>query len=260
MTALVIVETILVALLTLLVAGLLRSHAEILRRLEAEPAPAPAPGRDSDALPPPREGETPAFDLAGSTLDGDAVSVSMRAGTNTLLAFLSSGCPSCQELWRGLRADRRPRVPGDARIVAVTKDSAFESPSRLRELAPPDVPLVMSSAAWDAYAVKGSPYFIYVDGRSGTILGEGTAPNWTQVLSLLRDAFDDAAVAAARTRENAQVPVGAAPPLDRAALDGLPSRIRRADRELRAAGLHPGHPSLYGRPPEAEPGERDGRA
>jgi len=39
MEALVTVETILLILLSLLVAGLLRSHAEILRRLEA-PAPA----------------------------------------------------------------------------------------------------------------------------------------------------------------------------------------------------------------------------
>lgn len=257
MTTLVVVETILLALLTLLVAGLLRSHAEILRRLESSPA-APGPAEGSEALAPARAGDTPAFDLAGSTLDGDAVTVSVSGGTSTLLAFLSSGCPSCRELWRGLHADRRPRVPGGARIVTVTKDPAFESPSRLRELAPPDVPLVMSSAAWESYAVRGSPYFIYVDGRSGTIVGEGTAPNWTQVLSLLRDAFDDAAVASARAPSPVPAAI-AAPTDDRAALDSLPGRIRRADRELRAAGLYPGHPSLYGRPAEDEAEGRDGR-
>jgi len=35
MTALVVVETVLLVLVSLLVAGLLRSHAEILRRLNA---------------------------------------------------------------------------------------------------------------------------------------------------------------------------------------------------------------------------------
>jgi hypothetical protein len=272
MTALVIVETILLVLLTLLVAGLLRSHAEILRRLEAGPdggsrdqgaeavAGAAAAGDLAvGGLPPARDEDTPAFDLAGTTLDGDAVKVSVAGtGTDTLLAFLSSGCLSCGAFWEGLRPGRRPRVPGDARIVVVTKDSAHESPSRLRELAPPEVVLVMSSQAWDAYRVKGSPYFIHVDGRWGRIRGEGTASDWPQVLSLLRDAFDDAAVA---TRKAGAAANGSAPPpLDRATLDAMPERIRRADRDLRAAGLYPGHPSLYGLPDEHGPEEGHGRA
>jgi hypothetical protein len=108
--------------------------------------------------------------------------------------------------------------------VVVTKGPAFESPSRLAELAPPGVPLVLSSAAWEAYEVKGSPYFIHVDGTRGEIRGEGTATEWDQVISLVRDAFADVATG-----------------------DSSPERLRRADRELGAAGIGPGHPSLYGR-------------
>jgi hypothetical protein len=81
-------------------------------------------------------------------------------------------------------------LPG-ARLVVVTKDAAFESPSRLRDLAPRHVPVVMSSAAWEHYRVEASPYFIYVDGPSGQVASEGSAVSWEQVRSLLRDAVAD---------------------------------------------------------------------
>lgn len=221
MAALLTVETVVLILLALLVAGLLRSHAEILRRLESPP------GREVDpALPPARDAQTQAFDVAGTTVWGDPMKVAVTGtGRDTLLAFLSSGCASCGAFWDGLSATAYGALPGAARVVVVTKDGAHESPSKLRDLAPSDVPVVMSSAGWDAYRVKGSPYFIHVDGRSGRVRGEGTASNWTQVVSLLRDALADA--------------IGPAG-------DSTPERLLRADRELSAAGIEAGHPSLYG--------------
>jgi hypothetical protein len=222
MAALVTVETVVVVLLALLVAGLLRSHAEILRRLEA------IPGHDP-GLPPARDGQTEAFDVAGTTLWGDPTKLAVASsGRDTLLAFLSSGCTSCGTFWDGLSATAEAPLPGAARVVVVTKDGAYESPSRLRDLAPSDVPVVMSSEAWDSYRVKGSPYFIHVDGRSGRVRGEGTASNWSQVVSLLRDALADAEAAPGR------------------AGDSTPERLLRADRELSAAGIEAGHPSLHG--------------
>jgi hypothetical protein len=134
----------------------------------------------------------------------------------------------------------------------VTKDSAFESPSRLQDLAPRDVTLVMSSAAWESYRVQGSPYFIYVDGSTGTVTGEGTASAWPQVISLIRDAFADAAMTADGTEAQA-VPGDPARPAHRGA-----DRARRAEAELLAAGIGPGHPSLYERSKEA--GEGRGNA
>ena len=64
MTYLVTAETLVLALLALLVAGLLRSHAEILRRL-AELNRSPGPGGGSlvdPAPPPPRDGATDAIE------------------------------------------------------------------------------------------------------------------------------------------------------------------------------------------------------
>jgi hypothetical protein len=75
--------------------------------------------------------------------------------------------------------------------VVVTKDSSFESPSKLRELSSPGVHLVMSSQAWSDYKIEGSPYFVYVSGDGGGVLSEGSASSWDQVRSLLRDALAD---------------------------------------------------------------------
>jgi hypothetical protein len=234
LSALIAAETLVLVLLSLLVAGLLRSHAEILRRLaeldggDDRPAPESSRGnrvRVGEGLPPARSAATPAFDLAGTTLEGDAVKLAVATGDRpTLLAFLSTGCLSCRTFWDDLRGNDGPALPGGGRVVVVTKDPAFESPTKLREIAPTDVPVVMSSAAWDWYGVQGSPYFIHVAG--GVVHGEGTAGGWDQVLSLLRDARDDERHAARRASG--------------------PARQRRAEEELLAAGIGPGHPSLYG--------------
>ena len=238
MAILITVETLTLALLALLVAGLLRSHAEILRRL-AELGDGAAPSATSGPeLPPARDGASPAYDIAGATVAGDAVKVALSGVSgNTLLAFLSSGCLPCRKLWHGL-SDGHLRLPGGARLVVVTKDRTEESPTKLRELAPSDVMLVMSSAAWDDYGVKGSPYFIYVDGPTGEVHSEGTATTWDQVVSLLRDALADDEL----VRRQAARPGG----LGRGrAADGSAERIHRADDELAAAGIVPGHPSLW---------------
>jgi hypothetical protein len=202
--------------MVLLVGGLLRSHAEILRRLdELQPAGSAtaAPVRESVA----------ARDVSGVTLAGDALHLGVtRPGAPTLLAFLTSGCSTCQGFWEAF-ADPRSRLPEGVQLVVVTKDASHESPARLRELAAPALRVVMSSAAWVDYDVPASPYFVHVDG-SGQMAGEGTAQRFDQVLSLLADAVSDAADADRR---------------------GSPERAMRVERELEAAGIGPDHPSLY---------------
>jgi hypothetical protein len=221
-TALVAVETLLLVLLVLLVAGLLRSHAEILRRLgpPAEEArdDGPvvrqhAPARDRGALAAP--------DVAGSTLQGDSLKVSLAPGAPpTLLAFLTSGCTSCRNFWDAFGSGGIEELAPGVRVVAVAKDGSHESPTRLRELAPPGLPVLMSSAAWDAYSAPGSPYFVYVE--DGAIHGEGSATRWPQLASLLRDA---------RAEEHDA--------------RGGQRRALGIDATLEAAGIGPGHPSLY---------------
>jgi hypothetical protein len=223
MTALVAVETILLVLLAVLVAGLLRSHAEILRRLEAggvERQPAAPPL----ALAQPRDDAPAPADVGGVTLGGDAVQIAVGApGTRTLLAFLTSGCSVCGGFWQALRDGAT--APGGARIAIVTRDADMESPTRLRELAPAELPVIMSSRAWDDYQVPLAPYFVLLDGDSGTVEGEGAAESWDQVASLLRDAIDDQRAAA-----------------------GSGDRV---ERDLASAGIGPGHASLYSAQVEA---------
>lgn len=216
MTVLVACETVLLVLLIVLVAGLLRSHAEILRRLgppgaerPASPAAIPQPGR--------RAGAVAAQDLVGQTLQGDAVKLAIGPQP-TLLAFLSSGCSVCEGFWNDLRAGHT--LDRDIRLVALTKDPSEESPSRLRRLAGERTQVVMSSGAWRDYLVPAAPYFVYVDG--GRVAGEGSATGWTQIESLLRDAVEDGA--------------GHGHGED---------RTSHVDRTLAAAGIGPGHPSLY---------------
>jgi hypothetical protein len=202
--AIVVTDTVLLVLLSLLVVGLLRSHAEILRRLGHDDEPhqgldherleGASPNLQLIDLPGPREESPPAADIAGETPSGDAVKISVSGDRDTLVTFLSSGCLTCMDLWQGIRNQTEP-LPGDARVVIVTKGRHLESPSRLLELAPGDVPVVMSQEAWEGYAISMSPYFVYVDGRTGAVRSEGAASSWEQVRSLLRDAMADEALA-----------------------------------------------------------------
>jgi hypothetical protein len=237
MTALVSVETVLLVILVVLVAGLLRSHAEILRRL-GPAASSGAPGSAADAPAPgaPRAPErpagAPAAPIAGTTPDDDAIALDLTApGGPTLLAFLSSGCSTCAAFWAGLH---EARLPAGVQPVVVTRGADRERVGRLRELAPPGVAVVMSSQAWADYAVPGSPYFVLVD---GAIRGEGVAITWPALSSLVSDAIEDESEARAGGR---------------ASLDSDGSaRALTVERTLAASGIGPDHPSLYpgGAPP-----------
>jgi hypothetical protein len=224
------VETVLLALLVVLVAGLLRSHAEILRRLGPEGARGDAgPAGPAHALEPPASapdrGDTWAPELAGVTPGGDAVRLAFdgRGGAPTLLAFLSSGCTSCARFWETL--GERP-LPAGLEAVIVTRGADREQRSRLRSLAPERIQVVMSSQAWEDYAVPGSPYFVLVE--DGAVQGEGVATTWEALSSLVGDAIEEQREA------------------ERAARPGRGGdRHRRIDETLTSAGIGPDHPSLF---------------
>jgi len=234
-----------IALLGLLVAGLLRSYAEILRLLHhlgrdldlPGPTPVAAPGFPVGV-------DRPVVDLRGSgrvgpvtgqSPEGDAVAVALdRPGQQTLLLFLSSGCGTCAPWWDGLRSGVAARALPGVRVAVVARDAAEESPSLLSGLAPPDGLVVLSSPTWEAFAVPGSPYAVLVDGTTATVIGQGMARSWEQLASLVgQHAADIAAGGRGAARE------------------------RRADGLLLAAGIRPGHPSLYP-PTGGAPTERPG--
>jgi hypothetical protein len=224
LTAIVSVETVLLVLLVALVAALLRSHAEVLRRL----GPGDGVARDASQLVPPRSGvrtDDPAPELAGSTPTGDAVKLAFDgvAAVPTLLAFLSSGCTSCAGFWETL--GKRP-LPAGLETVIVTRGADRERRPALRTLTPAGVPVVMSSEAWEDYAVPGSPYFVLV--VDGAVQGEGVATTWEALSSLVGDAIEEereARGAAGRGRAD--------------------DRHGRIDETFAAAGIGPDHPSLF---------------
>lgn len=233
MTAVVVALSVAVVLLALLVAGLLRSHAEILRALHElgagleldREAGSPANGPQPLVLEPfaaTRDAQRPTH-LVGSTLDDESVSLPLQGAGDTLVAFLSSGCSTCQVFWDAFGGGLE--VPGGARLVVVAQDLEEESASRLRARAPRGVDLVLSSEAWAEFGVPGSPYFVYVDGATGRSVGEGSAAGWEQVRDLMAQALADAP------------------------RNGRQARASREEAALLAAGIVPGDPSLH-RDPE----------
>lgn len=248
MTMLMMIGALAIILLGMLVFGLLQSHAEILRRLHdldsglhgGQPSPAghravTLTTKPGVALP--RPDAPPAHDIIGTTSQGGARRVGVVGASHpTLLAFLSTGCLSCKGFWDAF-SDPELALPGiDTRLVIVTKGLDNESPSAIRKLAPGHVTTVASSSAWTDYEVTMSPYFILVDGPSGTTLGEGSAATWAQIDDLLGQAMLDLGADPGRA-----VAASASPRRPK----GDRGRGERADAELAAAGIHRGHDSLY---------------
>lgn len=269
MTAVVIVLAAVVALLSMLVVGLLRSHAEILRALHdlgvnledgapatgprtfelggrsgVAPAGAPAEHRiGANGLAIPSDGPLGvAHDLMGVTPAGEGVAFAVN-GTDglTLLAFLSTGCATCLDFWEAFRDPANRSVAGAGnRLVTITKGPDSESPAQVAKLAAPDLDTLLSTEAYDDYSVPVAPYFVLVDGASSQILGEGAAGSFDQLQSLMSKALADGGYGPAGRRTRRDV------------LRGM-RRQASADEALEAAGIGPDHPSLLADP---NPGQR----
>ncbi len=245
MTALVVGLTVAVALLGVLVAGLLRGHADVLRALHqmgvdldpSAPAGRPA-GPVSVAAPgvrptPGRPSAGDVMDLTGVTPAGDAVSLAVGGvGHDTLIAFLTSGCATCRAFWDAFRSGMLD-VPGGARLVAVTRGGDAESPGAIAGLAG-TTPVVMSTEVWEHYDIPYAPYFVYVSGPASRVMGEGVAAGWEEVKALVASAVADGTTAAAPLRRGLH---------ERSRADQV--RDDAVDQQLRAAGIEPGDPRLY---------------
>jgi hypothetical protein len=258
--ALAVVLSVIVLLLAVLVAGLLRSHADILKALHDLGVGVGEPGEPGDSedgpehhrgasgqgrsvpvpltMGPPLPGErssTSAPTIAGLTPRGDALAVTVAGGDHlTLLAFLSSGCATCAGFWKAFRTPDQLGLPPRTRLVVVTKGPDLEIPGEVAAMAPEGLSVVMSTEAWGDYEVPGSPFFVLVDGASGRRIGEGVANHYRQVVELVRRAESDARAFSVGSRS-------------RGFADGLdgPERELDNDRELMVAGILPGDPSLY---------------
>lgn len=249
MTAALVALSLVVLVLCVLVAGLLRAYASLLRRVHlldggeagaaaagqvgarpvAAPLPDPAfPGRPAGAVPAAGAVDQAAHDVAGTAPDGEVVRLKVvEAPQETVLLFLSSSCPGCGPYWDALAAGGTRRALGDARLVVVTQGPQHESPAEIDRLAPPGVDVVMSDRAWADYEIPGSPFVVVVEAGASTTRGHGTGADLDQVLSLVRRADGDR-------------------PVRKRGRDA--EREEQVDEVLRSAGIGPGHPSLYGGP------------
>jgi hypothetical protein len=252
MVALVLVLTFVVLLLGILVAGLLRSHADILKSLHdlgagvGDPAGPAVESTHSGGQPvhvpltlgaplPGERDSTSAPTLAGVTPSGDALGMTVTGhDTLTLIAFLSSGCSTCAGFWEAFQRPEELGLPDGIRLVVVTKGPELEIANEVKARAHERLSVIMSTEAWADYEVPGSPFFVLVDGRAGRRIGEGVAHHFSQVAELVRRAEVDVRPFGLESRS-------------RSFADGLdgPARESANDEELLAAGIHPGHQSLY---------------
>jgi hypothetical protein len=241
MAAIVALNSLCTIGLGLLMIGLLRNHAELMRKSEHNARREVDLGRPvHPSLPSPIASASEAADLVGADLSGNAVQIGVVGRPYpTLLVFLSSGCLTCNGFWEVLAGTEVPQTLGEARVVVVTKGESEESVSAVREAAGAcSVPVIMSSGAWSAYSVPGSPYFVYVDGPSGRVYGEGTGAKWEQVQGMLERSLADAGLTFNRDDQSGVTH-------SQRLAEGSQSRAQRIDDELTAAGIYPGHPSLY---------------
>ena len=227
----VIAMGVVVILLGMLVVGLLRSHADVLQRLESAGTGLGEEGQDhaSSHITLTRKEPTPIPELrvAGTTPSGEPLVTSLSGGAEpTLVAFLSTTCSSCTPFWDGLESSRMYFGGQPHRVLVVTLGETEESPTRAQALAKPGADVVMSSAAWKDFEVPGAPFFVLVEPGTNRVIGEGTATTYESLIEFLTDATND---------QQWDLEVGGS----------LANEENRIDTDLRQAGILPGDARLY---------------
>jgi hypothetical protein len=244
MTWVVAALTVVVAVQTLFVLGLLRAHADLLGRVaalaERPPVPAPEPSRDEmpeGVVPVPATvAQTTVSSIEGfdHELEPYRLAIGDVPEPYLLVAFLSTSCFSCLDIWRDVieaGEGARTVAAGDdeAALVIVLKGREHENLGKAVALArETPVPVALSGSAWSELEVPGSPYFALIDTAEQRVVGAGSAQSWEQLRSLASDGMLELAFAA-RPSSNG---------------GGYRSIIEREDDDLARAGIHPGHVSL----------------
>jgi hypothetical protein len=244
MTWVVAALTVVVGVLTLFVLGLLRSHAELLARVAelAEREPAGAPDPSPTAMPegvvpaPQTIAETVVRSIEGLDYELEPYRLAIREVSTPylLVAFLSTTCFSCLDIWRDViegGEDASVVEAGDdaASLLIVLKAREHENLGKATALArETPVPVVLSGSAWSELEVPGSPYFALIATAEERVVGAGSAQSWDQLKSLASDGMLELSLAAKPSSNSG----------------GYRSIIEREDDDLARAGIHPGHSSL----------------
>lgn len=254
---LVALNFVILAFVAVLVVGLLRAYAEAIRRLHeldltasALQAASGVQTSASNGVPQEAGGEVGALapPINGHRPGGGAVSLhfgTTRGTQPTLLAFLSAGCVSCADVWEGLAAQTDTvHELGIGRVVAITKGPKDEDPVRIQRLAGTFRDVVMSPRAHPDYGVEITPYFVLV-GPDGHVSGAGTGQSWQQMLEMIREATADEAFAARLSPRRGLGAFLRRNRMPRRRTESPAAQLQRAEAELAAAGVGPGHPSLF---------------
>lgn len=230
--AVVIGLAVVVFLLGMLVVGLLRSHADILRRLESVGAGLDGVhdhGSDSSQITLTRKESASVADrrISGVTPDGEPLVVSLTSGADpTLVAFLSTTCSTCTPFWEGLQSALMHFGGHRHRVLIVTLGESEESPTRAQTMAKAEADVVMSSSGWHDFEVPGAPYFVLLESGTGRVIGEGSAMTFESLEEFLTDATNDQKWDVETSQRSL-------------------SEEDRIDADLRGAGILPGDPRLY---------------
>ena len=128
---------------------------------------------------------TQASDFALPGTSGAMVSLADFVGQRVLLAFSSTHCSACTEMYPHLRAFSESR--DDVQVVMISQDSAEENRQLVEEqgFAFPVLPV----SGWDApvmvdYRAPGTPFFYVIDGE-GVIVNAGFANTLEQLEALV---------------------------------------------------------------------------
>lgn len=258
MTYALILNFVLLVLVSFLVVGLLRAYAEVIRRLhELGEATAPSPSAIAGNGTPSIAAENNlgasvgevAFPIRGHRPGGGATSIDFSGNNReqgVLITFLTAGCVSCGSIWQSLQQSQEEiQELGIARIVAVTKGADEEDAIRVTRLAGEFTDVIMSSDAFGLYGVDFAPYYVLVK-PTGEIAGVGSAQSWRQMLEMIREAtLDEDFAARVVPRRGLLSMLGRRSGHAFSSVEAPKQQAIRAEAELAAAGIGPGHPSLY---------------
>ena len=124
--------------------------------------------------------EAPAFTLPDTT--GQMVALGDFAGQKVLLAFSSTHCPACVEVWPHL--ETFSERAGDVQVVMVSHGTVEENRQLMEEQGFDFSVLAGDDAIARDYQVSGMPFFYVIDGE-GMIANAGFAGTLEQLEALV---------------------------------------------------------------------------
>ncbi len=141
--------------------------------------------------------QRPASDIVGEDLAARPVEIRVGSFDRALLlCFLHVRCDGCDSFWRGLADRPSLELPVAVSAVAVTKGPHAVDRHEVARAAGRDmdagvdgvsdgVPVVMSDAAWADYRVTSYPFFVLVDARTESVVGETVGFGWSDVIAMV---------------------------------------------------------------------------